>query len=194
VGGLRRPTNRRLHAASENLQSRIDRARLGDREAIADLYSELSPGVFGYLRGAGARDPEDLAGDVFVAMMRGIASFEGDEAALRRWVFTIAHHRLVDARRRETTRAAGAPLAGWREASADDSFDRVLDQLDAAPAVRALAGLTPEQREAVLLRSVVGLSVADTASVLEKSPGAVKTLHRRALASLARAVSHEVAS
>jgi RNA polymerase sigma factor (sigma-70 family) len=174
--------------------SRIDRARRGESSAIGDLYSELSPGVVGYLRGAGARDAEDLAGDVFVAMMRGLASFDGDEGALRRWVFTIAHHRLVDARRRESIRAAEAPLTGWGQGVVSDPFDQVLEQINAAPAVRALGSLTPEQRDVVLLRSVVGLSVADTAVVLERTPGAIKSLHRRALASLARTVGHEVVS
>jgi len=127
-------------------------------------------------------------------MMRGLASFDGEESALRRWVFTIAHHRLVDARRRESIRAAGTALTDWRPGAGNDPFDQVLDQLDAAPAVRALGSLTPEQRDVVLLRSVVGLSVADTAIVLERTPGAIKSLHRRALAALGRAVGHEVVS
>jgi RNA polymerase sigma-70 factor, ECF subfamily len=183
-----------MRAASDGAQSRIDRARRGESSAIADLYAELSPGVVGYLRGAGARDPEDLAGDVFVAMMRGLASFDGDEAALRRWVFTIAHHRLVDARRREMIRASETPLSGWRHGSGNDPFDQVLEQVDAAPAVRALGNLTAEQRDVVLLRSIVGLSIADTAVVLDKTPGAIKSLHRRALATLARPVGRELAS
>jgi RNA polymerase sigma-70 factor (ECF subfamily) len=66
--------------------------------------------------------------------------------------------------------------------------------MDAAPAVRALGCLTPDQRDAILLRSVAGLSVADTAAVLNKSPGAVKTLHRRALAALVRLVDSEAVS
>ena len=42
------------------------------------------------------RDAEDLTGDVFVRVARNLHEFKGDSAALRRWVFTIAHHRLVD--------------------------------------------------------------------------------------------------
>ena len=51
---------------------------------------------------------------------------------------------------------------------------------------RALAQLTPDQRNVVLLRSVGHLSVAETAEVLHKRSGAVKTLHRRGIAALAR--------
>lgn len=174
--------------------SRVDLARQGDRAAISELYAELSPVVIGYMRGGGARDAEDLAGDVFLSMVRGIAKFEGDETALRRWIFTIAHHRLVDMRRRESVRAVETLLVRDDEHIGEDPYDRVLDQVDAAPAVRALAKLTPEQREVVLLRSVGGLSIADTAAILERTPGSTKSIHRRALAALSRLVDREAVS
>jgi len=46
--------------------------------------------------------------------------------------------------------------------------------------------LTEDQREVILLRVVADLSVADAAEILGKQPGAIKTLQRRALASLRR--------
>jgi RNA polymerase sigma-70 factor, ECF subfamily len=174
-------------------ETRIERARRGERDAVAEIYTYFAPRVAGYLRGGGARDPEDLAGDVFVSVIRGLAAFDGDEEAFRRWVFTIAHHRLVDSFRREAVRAVEVgPGSGG--ATDGTEYDRVLDRIDAAPAVRALRDLTAEQRDVVLLRSVVGLSVADTAVVLGKSAGAVKTLHRRALAALNRLLDQEMAS
>ena len=185
----------RLEAYSAEAGSLVERARLGDRAAIGDLYADLAPGVIGYMRGAGARDPEDLAGDVFLSMVRGLPDFEGDEAALRRWVFTIAHHRLIDMRRRETVRAVESPLTGNDDCPVvADPYDGVLDRLGAAPAVRALAQLTPEQRDVLLLRSVVGLSISDTASVLQRTPGSTKTIHRRAIAALSRLVDREAVS
>jgi RNA polymerase sigma factor (sigma-70 family) len=186
--------DRKLRLVTELSENRIARARAGDRSAISALYADLSGGVVGYLRGSGARDPEDLAGDVFVAMIHGLHSFEGDENAFRRWVFTIAHNRLIDDRRKKSIRAVEAPIGGGRDIGADDSYDRVLGRVDAGPAVRALAQLTSDQRDAVVLRSVVGLSILDTAAILNKTPGAVKTLHRRALASLARVVGEQVGS
>jgi RNA polymerase sigma factor (sigma-70 family) len=183
----------RRSAVSDTADSRLERAKRGDAEAIGELYCELAPGVAGYLRGSGAPDVEDLAGDVFVAMIRGLTAFQGDETAFRRWVFTIAHHRMVDALRKESARSVDLPRIR-PVVCEDDGYDRVLARIDAGPAVNALARLTPEQRDAVLFRSVVGLSVADTAAVLKKSPGAVKTLHRRALAALARLVDGETVS
>ncbi|MER3453471.1 MAG: hypothetical protein C4344_07565, partial [Acidimicrobiia bacterium] len=56
--------------------------------------------MLGYLRAQGAREPEDLLGEVFLQVTRYLPRFRGDATDLRRWVFTIARHRLVDDQRR----------------------------------------------------------------------------------------------
>lgn len=160
-------------------------------DRLEEIYRELAPAVLGYLRASGAAEPEDLLGDVFVAVIRGLPSCADDPVALRRWVFTVAHHRLVDARRRAMRRSGNVTLGDEHEPAVDDCYDEVLSRISASPAVQALAALTPDQRAVVLLRSVADLSVVDTAHVLGKKPGAVKTTHRRALAALANRVSGE---
>ncbi len=166
-------------------------ARCGNTDATATLYRSVAPSVLGYLRGHGASEPEDLASEVFVGVVRGLPGFRGDETDFRSWVFTIAHRRLVDERRRRARR--GEHLV--EPAALDDSppetpghEDAVVDRLAAAPALRALALLTPDQRSVVLLRLLADLPVAQVARILGKQEGAVKTLQRRALAALARAV------
>jgi RNA polymerase sigma-70 factor, ECF subfamily len=79
-------------------------ARAGADWAFEVLYRDLAPSVIGYLRGQGAPEPEDTASEVFVGMVRNIGSFEGDERAFRTWVFSIAHRRLIDQRRRRARR------------------------------------------------------------------------------------------
>ncbi len=160
-------------------------------ERLENLYRELAPAVLGYLRGSGAAEPEDLLGDVFVAVVRGLPSCADDPAALRRWVFTVAHHRLIDERRRRMTRSRDVVIDLTHEPATDDCYDELLNRMSASPAVRALEALTPDQRSVVLLRDVADLSVADTAAVLGKKAGAVKTAHRRALAALASRVTGE---
>ena len=85
IGRMRRPSTSHAWAA---------------RDRLENLYRELAPAVLGYLRGSGAAEPEDLLGDVFVAVIRGLPNCGDDPAAIRRWVFTVAHHRLVDERRK----------------------------------------------------------------------------------------------
>ena len=172
------------------------RAARADAEwALEQLYRDLAPGVIGYLRGQGVPDPEDLASEVFVGVVRKIASFEGDEQAFRAWVFSIAHRRLVDERRRRSRRPerltdptefTGPMVEGLVGGSAQEIENRI-----AGPAAETVLSLPPDQRAVVLLRVIADLSVADVASILGKSEGAVKALQRRALRRLARMLEGE---
>ncbi|WP_436792710.1 RNA polymerase sigma factor [Actinospongicola halichondriae] len=144
----------------------------------AAVYEDLAPAVLGYFRAQRMRDPEGLTGDVFVAVTEKLAGFRGDDHALRRWVFTIAHHRRVD----EIRRVARRPETVVEHPTVPPTMDPT--PVDPA-LVRALDRLTPDQRDVVVLRYVVDLAVADVAKVLGKRAGAVKMLQARALTALA---------
>ena len=145
----------------------------------AEVYRALAPAVLGYLRSQRASEPEDLLGEVFLQVVRDLLRFRGDDDDLRRWVFTIAYHRLVDARRRSGRRPAlgDGPIPELRSAPPADPLDPDL--------VQALCELTAEQREVVALRFVADLSIDAVATLTGRSPGAVKSLQHRALAALA---------
>jgi RNA polymerase sigma-70 factor (ECF subfamily) len=175
----------------------LQAARTGDPEGLERIYRELAPAVLGYLRGQGVADPEDLAGEVFVALVERIRGFRGDERALRSFVFTIAHHRLVDARRRERRRrdlTADPHELAAAVGPVGDVAEEAMQALGTAWALRALDALTPDQRAVVLLRVLGELSVAEVARILGKTRGAVKTLQRRGLAALARSIQREAVS
>jgi len=150
----------------------------------AEIYDELAPSVLGYFRSRGARSPEDLTGDVFVKVAAGREGFRGDRAALRRWVFTIAHNRLVD-----EYRAVGPR----RETSVSRIPETVtIDEVPLdAELLRALASINEQQREVVVLRFVADLSTKDVAKIIGKRAGAVKMLQARGLEALAAALSKE---
>lgn len=144
-------------------------------------YRDLAPAVLGYLRGAGVPDPENALGEVFVSVVRGIDDFTGDEDALRRWVFFIAHNRMVDAHRRRARRP--------QISVAEPPDQPVLDPTIPDPTLlAALETLADDQRTVVLLRFVSDLPLADVANVLNRSTEAVKKLQQRGLANLRRAL------
>lgn len=171
----------------------LEAARKGAEWAFEALYRDLAPPVLGYLRGQAAAEPEDLASEVFVGVVRNLRTFEGDERAFRAWVFSIAHRRLMDERRRLSRRreeptdpqqiatALSEALAGHVEEEA----------LSGSVIAEALAHLSPDQRAVFLLRTLVDLSVAEVASLLGKRKGAVKALQRRAIRALARHIERE---
>jgi RNA polymerase sigma-70 factor (ECF subfamily) len=143
---------------------------------VEGVYDELAPAVLGYFRSHRMADPEGLTGDVFLAVTQRLHTFEGDAPALRRWVFTIAHHRRVDEIRRATRLAPPGP-PGTEAVEDEDPFDPAL--------VAALSTLTDEQRQVVVLRHVADLSVEDVAEITGRTPGSVKMLSARGLEALA---------
>lgn len=162
--------------------------------AYERLYRDLSPSVCGYFRVQGAQEPDDLTSEVFLGAFRGLAGFEGTEDQFRSWVFTIAHRRLTDERRRVSHRP---PLAdSWDDTYRDDPHggdveEDALRRMSAAR-VRALCeGLSHDQRDVLLLRLVSDMTVDAVAEALDKTPGAVKALQRRALAALRQVLVRE---
>jgi RNA polymerase sigma-70 factor (ECF subfamily) len=156
--------------------------------AVQKLYRSVKVPVHGYLRAQGIGDPEDLASEVFLRVFRSLARFEGDQAAFRSWVFTIAHHLIIDERRKTSRRPTLVELSDreHREAAGGDAEQEALAALSDTNARRMLQGLTEAQRSALLLRIVADMSVEQIAHALGKRPGTVKALQRRALASIRR--------
>jgi RNA polymerase sigma-70 factor (ECF subfamily) len=145
-----------------------------------DLYRLHARAVLGYLRGQGVRDPEDVLSEVFLQVARSLPGYRGDEADLRRWVFGIARHRLLDARRRQRARPvmAATPRAERAGPAPEEPLDEDL--------LMALRQLTPDQREVVVLRFVADLPLHDVAALTGRTEGAVKSMQHRALDQLAR--------
>lgn len=147
-----------------------------------EAYRAFAPAVLGYLRSQRAPDPEDVLGEVFLQVARDWRKFRGDDAALRRWVFSIAHNRLLDARRSVGRRPAIASSIVPDRPAPPAPGDMDPDLLD------ALGTLTPEQREVVVLRFVGDLPLEDVARITRRRVGAVKTMQHRALEALERAL------
>lgn len=165
-------------------------ARAGAEWAWRRIYDDLAPSVAGYLRARGAAEPEDLTGEVFLQIVRGLGGFAGDGRDFRAWVFTIAHRRWVDdVRSRGRRPVAPAPperIEAAAGAGGDVESEAQARMADAA--VRAAIDELPEdQRAVMLLRALGDLTIEQVATALGKRVGAVKALQRRALRRLERA-------
>jgi RNA polymerase sigma factor (sigma-70 family) len=145
---------------------------------LAGVFSALGPAVLGFVRASGCGDPEDVVGDVFARTARGLPRFEGDDRALRAWVFTIAYRSVIDDHRRARRQrlllrkmGRGAPAP-----PPDEPFDPAL--------VAALRQLTPDQRQVVTLRFIADVPLEEVSRVTGKPLGAVKSLQHRGLLAL----------
>jgi len=154
-------------------------------------YRELSPRVLGYLRSHGVDDPEAATNDVFLALHAVFDSVNGGGDGVRTLTFSIAHARMVDFHRAQARRPKPVPFDvdddPRRAASAEESaIDRI-----GGGALALLGQVADDQRQAVSLRVIAGLSLEETAQVMDRSVGAIKQLQRRGLESLRALMARE---
>lgn len=168
-------------------------ARGGAEWAWSLIYGDLSTPVIGYLRARGASDPDDVAGEVFLQVVRDLHAFVGDESDFRTWVFTISHHRLLDdARYRSRRPVDAAPDEELAQASpVVDPQEEALRAATVSKIRRLIEDLPADQQNVLLLRLFGQLTITEVAQVLGKKAGAVKALQRRGLAALDRIISRE---
>jgi RNA polymerase sigma factor (sigma-70 family) len=174
-------------SADRSIEELIDLATQGEVAAFEILYTTFAGSVASYLRWHGVGDVEGLTNEVFTQVHRNLGSFSGTEQGFRSWVFTIAHHRMIDERRR----ASRSPLIDHgadinEHASAGDAEADAFEALSQDDLHALLSVLSSDQRNVLLLRIVADLSLEDVAIALGKRQGAVKALQHRALASLRR--------
>ena len=133
----------------------IEQCRAGEEAAWSQVFRGLAPIVLGYLRANGANEPEDVLSETFLQVARDLERFDGDERGFRAWVFSIAHHRLIDAQRSAARRPADPvaepPEPEGREV-ADDAATEAMARIASADVREVLEGLSPDQRAVLTLR------------------------------------------
>jgi RNA polymerase sigma-70 factor, ECF subfamily len=168
------------------LDEALARAGTGDEAGFLQLWRALQPPLLRFLRVLGCDDPDDVASETWLQVVRDLHKFSGGEEDFRRWLFTIGRHRAIDAARARSRRPASSVSTGL-EVLADAQLveNQVLDGISVQRAVSLLAGLSRDQAEAVALRVIAGLDTPDVARILGKSAGAVRVALHRGLKALA---------
>jgi RNA polymerase sigma factor (sigma-70 family) len=170
--------------------------RAGAEWAWRQVYEDVAPSLLRYHRARGTPDAEDLVGDTFVRVVRGLAGFEGNEEQFRAWVFAISRKRAIDVARMSARRPEkpdpGEGLIG-RGGTGNAEDDAILS-LEEHRVRAILDRLTPDQCDVLLLRLLSDLSVDQVATVVGKSAGAVKALQARGLEQVRREISRGAAT
>jgi RNA polymerase sigma-70 factor (ECF subfamily) len=153
----------------------------GDAAAFETLYGQLSPQLGGYLR-ALCRDAaraEDLLQDAFLQVHRSRHTYLPPRP-VKPWIYAIARNVFLMSRRAASRRARHESVAD--EALPDIPVPAEMERLaDQRTLQRALAGVPPERREAMLLHHVWGFSFREVGAVLGVSEAAAKLRAHRAV-------------
>jgi RNA polymerase sigma-70 factor (ECF subfamily) len=183
----------------------VERCLRGDGGAWAELVRSHHRRVYGmcYRFTGSAHDAEDLTQDVFLKLYGNLRSFNSDKGSFTTWITTLTRNLLVDHfRRSRMERSTDSLDAGWdaadetrsgsrsgaellqdvRRSPHDHTVARELERMVQA----ALAKVSPELREAVILRDLEDMDYKEIALVLRVPEGTVKSRISRGRAELAR--------
>lgn len=158
----------------------------GDALAYQRLLTQLTPALRSFVRRALTRaqapeaDAEDIVQETLLAIHLKRQSWI-DGAPVAPWVFTIARHKLIDFLRRRGRRVH-LPLDDFSEILAAEAQEPGLSSADID---RHLEALSKVQRKVVKSIAVTGASIAQTATDLSMSEGAVRVALHRGLSALA---------
>ncbi len=176
----------------------------GDSAAWAELVRAHHRRVYGlcYRFTASAPDAEDLTQDVFLKIYSNLGSFDAARGSLQVWITTMTRNLLVDNfRRTKNLRVTGSLDEGWSEPSEEHPGLKPIDRLVSSAASphemaarkelekmvqAALARVSVELREAVILRDLQDMDYKEIAQVLGIPEGTVKSRISRGRAELAR--------
>jgi RNA polymerase sigma factor (sigma-70 family) len=162
--------------------------RAGSDDAFRAIHDRYRQRLFAYVRQmlcAGPRqDAEDVLQDVFV---RAYGALRADARAVnvRAWLYRVAHNRCIDHLRRPVPPAAD--VFELSRKPLHDPIEEAQRREDLARLVSDIGRLPEQQRSALLMREIDGMSYADLAGTLDVSVPAVKSLLVRARIGLVEA-------
>lgn len=170
----------------------LGRARRGDVGAFNDLYREVQPRLLRYATSLVGQDAEDVTAEAWLQIARDLPKFSGDVMGFRGWSATIVRNRAFD-HLRALQRRPTTPLEEFLldRPAEHDTAAVATDNIGTAAALQLIATLPPDQAEAVLLRTVMGLDAPTAAKILGKRPGAVRVAAHRGLKALGRLLDAE---
>ena len=179
----------------------LRRCLAGDAAAWEQIVRQYHKRIYNicYRFAGSGGDAEDLTQEVFIKMYRTLKTYEVERGAFFTWVTTITRNLLVDHfRKTKQDRMTDSIDASVSEHEDSQPLSEQIQDQSAPPDAHvrsrevgetvhaALGRLSPELREAVILRDLQDMDYRDIANVLKVPEGTVKSRINRGRAELAR--------
>ena len=187
--------------STEETSALVRRCLQGDGHAWQQIVESQHRRVYGlcYRFTGSAGDAEDLTQDVFLKVYRNLKTFDVELGSFPTWLTTLTRNLLVDHFRRTRAEQTTHSLdAGWDgpegpsspaekiHAEQPDPLQNCMDRELQALVQQALLQVSPELREAVILRDLNDMDYKEIAEVLRIPEGTVKSRISRGRMELAR--------
>ena len=164
----------------------IARARRGDADAFEQLVVAYRDQVFRLaLRMCGNEaDADEVAQEAFLSAWKALPNFRGD-SRFSTWLYQLTSHAAIDLMRREKRQIVAEDITDVGAPDPAPGPQQQAEQSETRQAVRdAMAQLSPEYRQIVVLRFLQELSYEEIGAVLKLPPGTVKSRLNRAKSQL----------
>lgn len=173
----------------------VEAACRGEESAIEALYRTHYDTVFRYvlLRLGSRTAAEDVTSQVFLGMVRGLGRYRDEGKPFVAWLYGIAQKQIAFFLRGQRRAPNNVDLDAAAELAADGAGPHATaEQRELRAGIAQALGRVPEgQREVLMLRYVLSLSLAETAEVVGRTEGAVKQLQLRGLQTLKNVIGGE---
>jgi len=165
----------------------VQRASAHDANAFAQLYDRYVAKIYKYIyyRTGASMSVEDLTAQVFLKAWESIDGYRWTERPFAAWLFRIAHNLIIDHYRQQREFVSIDDLV------LEDDHTPPLDDLaqlhlTSEQIRQAIAKLTDDQQQVIILKFIEGYEIEQVADILGKDARAIRSLQHRALASLQR--------
>lgn len=168
----------------ENDLELVQQAQAGNTEAVGALFDKHYRAMFHYFyaRVRQRQQAEDLAGELFTRMVHHLPSFQATAVPFRAWLFRIAYNLTMDHFRVANGKPVEPLDMTQTQAHPEQNPVRQVErQMTNETVLETLETLVPEQRQVIILRFLVGLSLQETAVAMERTLSAVKAMQHRGL-------------
>jgi RNA polymerase sigma-70 factor (ECF subfamily) len=186
---LTRPADAKIDEREQRRERRlVEAACRGEESAVEALYRTHFDAVYRYvlLRLGSPSAAEDVTSQVFLGMIRGLGRYRDEGKPFLAWLYSMARKQVAFFQRTQSRTPTHWDLDAVAELAEQTAGPHATaaERETRAAIARALTRVPEGQREVILLRYVLSMSLADTAAVVGRSEGAVKQLQLRGLATL----------
>jgi RNA polymerase sigma-70 factor (ECF subfamily) len=156
----------------------IGRAADGDPDALQDLYLRYAGPVYRHVRAVirDEHEAQDITQLVFLKLSAALPGYDERHGPFRPWLLRVARNLAID----QIRRRRAVPAEHIQDDAASDDTGRQR----AGAFYDALAALSADQREVLVLRQIVGLRPREIAARMDRTEGSVHALHHRARAAM----------
>lgn len=165
----------------------VQQIQKGNSEAMSVLYRRHRPAVLRYVQARiyDWQQAQDITGDIFLRVVSHLPQYRMTGAPFPAWLFRIAHNTLITHRQKENRiPQISIDYADEKSYPEDNPAWLIEQKMQMAGIMRSLQQLDEAQRDVIILRFLIGLSLQEVAHALNKSIGAIKTLQHRGILAL----------